>query len=247
MRNFKMIVEYDGAAYCGWQRQKNGVSIQQILEEAIALIVCEKVTLIGSGRTDAGVHAINQVANFKSSTLLPAEKIFRGINSVLPQDIAVKSLNEVHVDFHAQRDAQSKIYIYRICNRSLRPVLGRNYFWFIRFPLNLEMMKKAAQYLIGTQDFSCFCATGTDVKDRVRTITGIDIKSGADGLIEITVEARGFLKYMVRNIVGTLVEVARGKRKPQDMKEIIDSRNRNIAGVTAPACGLFLKEVKYDQ
>jgi tRNA pseudouridine38-40 synthase len=247
MRNFKLIVEYDGAAYCGWQRQKNGVSIQQILDEAIALIVCEKVTLIGSGRTDAGVHAINQVANFKSSTLLPAEKIFRGVNSVLPQDIVVKSLEEVSVDFHAQRDVQSKIYVYRICSRSLRPVLGRNYFWFIRFLLNLEMMKKAARYLIGTHDFSCFCATGTDVKDRVRTIIGIDIQAGADGLIEITVEARGFLKYMVRNIVGTLVEVARGKRKPSDMKEIIASRNRNIAGVTAPACGLFLKEVKYDQ
>jgi tRNA pseudouridine38-40 synthase len=247
MRNFKLIVEYDGAAYCGWQRQKNGVSIQQLLDEAIALIVCEKVTLIGSGRTDAGVHAINQVANFKSSTVLPAEKIFRGVNSVLPQDIVVKSLNEVHVDFHAQRDVQSKIYVYRICNQRLRPVLGRNYFWFIRFPLDLEMMGKAAKYLIGTHDFSCFCATGSDVKDRIRTIIAIDVKSGADGLIEITVEARGFLKYMVRNIVGTLVEVARGKRKPQDMKEIIASRNRDIAGVTAPACGLFLKEVKYDQ
>jgi tRNA pseudouridine38-40 synthase len=247
MRNFKLIVEYDGAAYCGWQRQKNGVSIQQLLDEAIALIVCEKVTLIGSGRTDAGVHAINQVANFKSSTVLPAEKIFRGVNSVLPQDIVVKSLNEVHVDFHAQRDVQSKIYVYRICNQRLRPVLGRNYFWFIRFPLDLEMMGKAAKYLIGTHDFSCFCATGSDVKDRIRTIIAIDVKSGADGLIEITVEARGFLKYMVRNIVGTLVEVARGKRNPQDMKEIIDSRNRDIAGVTAPACGLFLKEVKYEQ
>ena len=246
LRNFKMILEYDGAAYCGWQRQKNGVSIQQILEDAIAMIVSEKVTLIGSGRTDAGVHAINQVASFRSSTLLPAEKIFRGVNSVLPQDIVVKTLDEVHVDFHAQRDVQSKIYVYRICNKRLRPVLGRNYSWFIRFPLNLEMMKKAAQYLIGTHDFSCFCATGSDVKDRVRTITAIDVKSGDDDLIEITVEAKGFLKYMVRNIVGTLTEVGRGKRKPQEMKEIIDSRNRNIAGVTAPACGLFLKEVKYD-
>ena len=246
LRNFKMIVEYDGAAYCGWQRQKNGVSIQQVLEDAIALIVCEKVTLIGSGRTDAGVHAINQVANFRSTTLLPADKLFRGVNSVLPPDIVVKTLDEVHIDFHAQRDVQSKIYVYRICNRRLRPVLGRNYFWFIRFELDLEMMKNAAQYLIGTHDFSCFCATGSEVRGRVRTITGIDIKPGADGLIEITVEAQGFLKYMVRNIVGTLTEVARGKRKPQEMKEIIDSRNRNIAGVTAPACGLFLKEVKYD-
>jgi tRNA pseudouridine38-40 synthase len=246
MRNFKMIVEYDGAAYCGWQRQKNGVSIQQILEDAIGKIVNEKIKIVGSGRTDAGVHAINQVANFRGSTLLPAEKIFRGVNSVLPQDIVIKALDEVHLDFHAQRDVQSKIYVYRICNKSLRPVLGREYFWFIRFPLDLELMKKAAKYLIGTHDFSCFCATGTDVTDKVRTITAIDIKTAVDDIIEITVEAKGFLKYMVRNIVGTLTEIARGKRKPQEMKEIIDSRDRNIAGVTAPACGLFLKEVKYD-
>ena len=245
MRNFKIIVEYDGAAYVGWQRQLNGVSIQQILEEALGRITSGKVTLIGSGRTDAGVHAINQVANFKSPTKLPAERICRGVNSVLPPDIVVKKLEEVPIDFHAQHDVKSKVYVYRICNQNLRQVLGREYFWFIRYPLDLEKMRKAAQYLPGTHDFSCFCATGTDVKDRVRTLTDIVIETGPDGLIEITVEARGFLKYMVRNIVGTLTEVARGKRRPEEMKEIIDSRNRNIAGATAPACGLFLKEVKY--
>lgn len=245
MRNFKIIVEYDGAAYVGWQRQRNGVSVQQILEEALGLITSGKVTLIGSGRTDAGVHAMNQAANFKSATGLPADKIFRGVNSVLPPDVVIKKLEEVPIDFHAQRDVRSKIYVYRICNQSLRPVLGRDYFWFIRYPLDLEKMREAAQALLGTHDFSCFCATGTDVKDRVRTLTGIDIATGSDGLIEITVEARGFLKYMVRNIVGTLTEVARGKREPREMREIIDSRNRNIAGVTAPARGLFLKEVRY--
>jgi tRNA pseudouridine38-40 synthase len=245
MRNFKIIVEYNGAAYVGWQRQHNGVSIQQLLEEAVGRITSGKITLIGSGRTDAGVHAINQVANFKSLTRLPAEKIFRGVNSVLPPDIVVKKLEEVSIDFHAQHDVKSKVYVYRICNQSLRPVLGREYFWFIRFPLDLEKMKQAAQNLLGTHDFSCFCATGTDVKDRVRTLTNIVIETGRDGLIEITVEARGFLKYMVRNIVGTLVEVARGKRQPAEMREIIDSRDRNIAGATAPACGLFLKEVRY--
>jgi len=245
MRNFKIIVEYDGAAYVGWQRQRNGVSVQQILEEALGLITSDKVTLIGSGRTDAGVHAMNQAANIKSATKLPADKIFRGVNSVLPPDVVIKKLEEVSIDFHAQRDVQSKIYVYRICNQSLRPVLGRDYFWFIRYPLDLEKMREAAQALLGTHDFSCFCATGTDVKDRVRTLTGIDIETGPDGLINITVEARGFLKYMVRNIVGTLTEVARGKREPREMREIIDSRNRNIAGVTAPARGLFLKEVIY--
>ncbi|MBN1366262.1 MAG: tRNA pseudouridine(38-40) synthase TruA [Syntrophaceae bacterium] len=245
MRNFKMTIEYDGSAYCGWQRQENGISIQQLLEEAIEVITGQKVSVIGSGRTDAGVHALNQVGSFKCSTKLPVNKIFMGINSVLPEDIVVKKLEEVGDDFHALRDVKSKIYVYKICNQRLRPALGRNYFWHVRFPLDIGKMKKAAKYLLGTHDFSCFCATGTNVKDRVRTIVDIEIKTGNDGLIEIKVESQGFLKYMVRNIIGTLVEVGQGKRKPEEMKLIIESKNRNIAGVTAPACGLFLKEVKY--
>lgn len=245
MRNFKMIVEYDGTAYCGWQRQKNGISIQQTLEEIIQLITCKKVTVIGSGRTDAGVHALNQVANFKSDTRLPAEILFRGINGLLPQDIVLKSLEEVALEFHAQHDARAKVYVYRIYNSRLRPALGYNYFWFIHHYLDLPLMEQAAKYLIGRRDFSCFCATGSHVKDHVRTITDIIIKRDEGGLIEITMEAHGFLKYMVRNIVGTLIEVAQGKRPPDEMKEIIDSRDRNIAGITAPARGLYLKEVKY--
>ena len=240
-----MVVEYDGTAYCGWQRQENGLSIQQVLEDTIQLITQEKATVIGSGRTDAGVHALNQVASFRSDTRLPAGILYRGVNGLLPQDIVVKVLEEVAGEFHAQRDARGKAYIYRICNKRLRPALGRNYFWFIRHPLDLPLMAQAAQYLIGKHDFSSFCATGSDIKDRTRTVTGININSGEDGLLEITIEAQGFLKYMVRNIVGTLVEVGRGKRKPSEMKEIIDSRNRNIAGITAPARGLYLKEVKY--
>ena len=245
MRNFKMTVEYDGSAYCGWQRQENGTSIQQLLEEAIKLITGQKVAVIGSGRTDAGVHALNQVGSFRCSTKLPVNKIFMGMNSVLPPDIVVKELEEVADEFHALRDVKSKVYVYKICNQRLRPALGRNYFWHIRFPLDIGRMKKASKYLIGTHDFSCFCATGTHVKDRVRTITDIEIKKCDDGIIEIIVEAQGFLKYMVRNIIGTLVEVGRDKRKPEEMKVIIESRDRTIAGVTAPACGLFLKEVKY--
>ncbi len=245
MHNFKMIVEYDGTAYCGWQRQENGLTIQQVLEEAIQVITGEKVTVIGSGRTDAGVHALNQVAHFKSNSRLPVNNIYRGMNSVLPPDIVVKELEEVTDDFHAQHDVKSKVYVYKICNQHLRPALGRNFFWFIRFPLDLERMREASRYLIGTHDFSCFCATGTHVKDRVRTIIDIEIKTGDDGLIEIELESHGFLKYMVRNIIGTLVEVGRGKRKQEEMKVIIESRNRKIAGATAPACGLFLKEVKY--
>jgi tRNA pseudouridine38-40 synthase len=245
MRNFKMTVEYDGSAYCGWQRQENGTSIQQLLEEAIKLITGQKVSVIGSGRTDAGVHALNQVGSFKCSTKLTVNKIFMGMNSVLPPDIVVRELEEVSDDFNALRDAKSKVYVYKICNQRLRPALGRNYFWHIHYPLDIGKMKKAAKYLIGTHEFSCFCATGTDVKDRVRTIVYVEIKTCDDGIIEIKVESHGFLKYMVRNIIGTLVEVGRGKREPEEMKTIIESQNRNIAGVTAPAYGLFLMEVKY--
>jgi tRNA pseudouridine38-40 synthase len=240
-----MIVEYDGSAYRGWQRQKNGVSIQQVLEEAIKKITSQKVSVIGSGRTDAGVHALNQVASFRCATKLPVNNIYRGMNSVLPEDIVVKEMEEVPFEFHAQRDVKSKIYVYKICNQKLRPALGRNYSWFVRFDLDFAKMRQAAKYLIGTHDFSCFCATGTDVLDRVRTIKNIEIKNGQEGNIEIIVEAKGFLKYMVRNIIGTLVEVGRGKREPEEMKKIIASRDRKIAGATAPAHGLFLMEVKY--
>lgn len=245
IRNFKMILEYDGTAYCGWQRQKNGLSIQQVLEEKIQFITCEKVTVNGSGRTDAGVHALNQVAGFKSTTCLPAEILYRGINGLLPPDIVIKKLEEVAAEFHPRFDARGKIYVYKICNKSLRPALGRNYFWFIRYPLDLTVMKRACDYLIGRHDFSCFCASGTNVKDRNRNVTKLNIDKSMDGLLEITIEAQGFLKYMVRNIVGTLVEIGSGKRPPEEMKKIIESKDRNNAGITAPAHGLYLKEVKY--
>lgn len=246
MRNFKMILEYDGTAYCGWQRQDNGLSIQQVLEEAIECITCEKAVVIASGRTDAGVHAMNQVASFKSGTLLPVHRMFLGINSVLPEDIVIKDLQEVPLEFNALKDAQGKVYVYKILNQCLRPALGRHYFWFVRFSLNIEDMREAASYLIGEHNFNCFCATGCDIKDRVRTLTDILIAVKDEGMLEITVESSGFLRHMVRNIVGTLVDVGRGKLKPEDMREIIESRDRKKAGVAAPACGLFLKEVKYN-
>jgi tRNA pseudouridine38-40 synthase len=163
----------------------------------------------------------------------------------LPSDIVVKELTETTPEFHAQHDACGKIYIYRIYNSRLRRSIGRNYFWHINYPLDLKKMEKACQYLIGRHDFSCFCATGSHVKDRARTITAITLKKNRDNLLEITIAAEGFLRYMVRNIVGTLVEVGGGKYPPEEIIKIIDSGDRNCAGVTAPAQGLFLKEVKY--
>ncbi|MEN6620086.1 MAG: tRNA pseudouridine synthase A, partial [Smithella sp.] len=189
IRNFKMVLEYDGSAYCGWQRQKNGLSIQQTLEEKIEFITREKVTVIGSGRTDAGVHALNQVASFRSNTYLSSDILYRGINSLLPRDIVIKEFEEVEVNFHPRHNACGKVYVYKICNRKLRPALGRNYVWFIRYPLDLIAMKQAGDYLIGRHDFSCFCATGTNVKDRNRTVTNLSFDSGNDGLLDITIEA----------------------------------------------------------
>lgn len=244
MRNFKMILGYDGAAYCGWQRQLNGISIQQILEEAVAQITGEQVSIIASGRTDAGVHAIHQVASFKCRSLLPVNKIFMGINSVLPEDIVIQDLQEVPPDFNALKDAKGKVYLYRIRNQRVRPVLGRQYSWFVRFPLDLARMQEAAHHLTGEHDFSCFCATGCDIKNRIRTLNHITIHQGEQGLLEITVESSGFLRHMVRNIIGTLVDVGRGKLQPEDIPEIIAGGDRKKAGVAAPAHGLFLKEVK---
>ena len=240
-----MIIEYDGAAYCGWQRQLNGVSIQQVVEDAVAQIIGEKVSIIASGRTDAGVHALNQVASFQSHSLLSVNKIFLGVNSVLPEDIVVKDLQEAPSDFNALRDAKGKVYVYRIRNQHVRPVLGRQYYWFVRFPLDLVRMREAASYLNGEHDFSCFCATGCDIKNRIRTLGSITIYQRENGMLEITVESSGFLRHMVRNIVGTLVDVGRGKLQPKDIPEIIAGRDRKKAGVAAPAYGLFLKEVKY--
>jgi len=245
MRNLKMFLEYDGTAYCGWQRQQNGMSIQQVLEESVGRIIHEKVSIIASGRTDAGVHAVNQVASFRVESPLPVDKIFLGVNSVLPADIVLTDLQEADPDFNALKDAKGKIYLYRIKNQRLRPVLGRQYYWFVRCPLDIERMRRAASYLTGRHDFSCFCATGCDVKDRVRTLRDIAIDGRDHGMLDITVESSGFLRHMVRNIVGTLVDAGRDKLNPDDIPDIIASRDRKKAGTAAPACGLFLKEVKY--
>ncbi|MBN1662096.1 MAG: tRNA pseudouridine(38-40) synthase TruA [Deltaproteobacteria bacterium] len=245
MRTIKIIVEYDGYDYHGWQRQKNRLTVQQVLEEKIGIIADEKIKVVGSGRTDAGVHALNQVAHFKTSSKLESDRLCYGINSLLPADIVIKQLTEVGDDFHAQNDAASKTYLYRIYNRPVRSVLHRHYAWHIPYALDVKQMQEAACLIIGPHDFSSFCATGTDVATRDRTVISVDIESGADGFISIWVEATGFLRYMVRNIVGTLVDVGRGKITPGNFRDILHARDRTKAGPTAPPYGLFLKDVKY--
>ena len=245
MRNVKMVIEYDGTQYRGWQRQKNGVSIQQVLEEKIAVITRETVKVIGSGRTDAGVHAFAQVAHFKTASPIPGKSLQDGLNSLLPKDIVIRELTDVDASFHARIDVKSKIYLYRIFNGRTRTALYRNYAWAVHKPLDLQAMQEGASKLIGRHDFTSFSAVHTDVATFTRTIRDISVTSTSRGFIEILVEADGFLRYMVRTIAGTLVEVGKGRRQPGDMEGILNARDRNMAGMTAPAQGLFLKEVKY--
>lgn len=245
MRNIKMILEYEGTSYHGWQYQVGMTTIQQVLEECIGTITQEKIRVFGSGRTDAGVHALNQVANFTTNTTIEAKNLLRGINSLLPEDIVVKDLMDTDGAFHARYDAKSKVYLYQIVNSPVRSALYSRYAWFVRESLDIERMRDASSCLLGTHDFSSFCAANCGIKSHVRTVMNISVEMNQRGIVKVYVEADGFLKYMVRNIMGTLSDVGRGKLSPAAFKGIMETKDRRRAGVTAPACGLFLKEVKY--
>jgi tRNA pseudouridine38-40 synthase len=245
MRNIRLIVEYDGTAYCGWQRQENGLSIQQVIEESIGRMTGEEIRIIGSGRTDAGVHALRQVAHFHTAALLGERNFLLGINSLLPADIAVREVQEVDPAFHARFAVKSKVYLYRICNRPVRSALERHYAWFVWQPLALEAIKGVLDLFRGRHDFSSFCSTHTDSPDHIRTILDIGVEKDAEDMINIFVEADGFLRYMVRTIVGALVDVGRGRCSREEMADILAARDRKRAGLTAPPHGLFLKDVKY--
>ena len=248
MRTIRMTLEYDGSGYHGWQRQKNSRSIQEVLEERIAVITREPIKVIGSGRTDAGVHALGQVAHFQTSCGIPASNLLKGINSLLPADIVVKSLDDAPPGFHARIDARRKTYLYRIYNGATPTALYRRSVWQVYGPLDTVAMRAAAAHLLGRHDFTSFCTVHTDAVSFTREIYRLEISPVAcdPGLfLEIEVEADGFLRYMVRTIVGTLVEIGRGKRPAAEMGEILRGRNRDRAGMTAPPQGLFLKEVRY--
>ena len=244
-RNIKIILEYDGTRYHGWQRQANGLTVQEVLEESISTITQEDIRVVGSGRTDAGVHAMNQVANFRTNSNIKERGLLRGINSLLPWDVVVKELAEVDASFHARYNAKSKIYMYQIYRGAVRSALYRDYAWFIHDTLDIEKMKEAAQLLLGTFDFLSFCAANCGIENHVRTVMSVDIETDRRGMVKFCIEADGFLKYMVRNIVGTLVDVGRGKLSRAEFIRIVEAKDRKRASQTAPAHGLFLKEVKY--
>lgn len=245
MRNIKLTIEYDGTNYQGWQVQPKGQTIQGMIEEKLALLMGETIHLIGSGRTDAGVHAFNQIAHFKTQNRMNVRSIQKALNSLLPPDIVIKGVEEVEEGFHARKQSKSKVYEYRILNQDLRSAFHRGYVWHIPQKLNLREMKKATQSLIGEHDFSSFRSVGSPTRTPVRKIIRAEWKRSRDGLIRFEIEANGFLKQMVRAIVGTLIEVGKGKIDAEDFRRILDSRDRKKAGPTAPGHGLFLKEVKY--
>jgi tRNA pseudouridine38-40 synthase len=245
MRNIKLLIEYDGTNYQGWQVQPKGPTIQGMLGDKIKLITGESIQLVGSGRTDAGVHALGQVAHFKMQSQMDLSLMQRALNNLLPRDIVIQKIGEVEESFHARKHAKRKIYEYRILNRSLRSAFYRGYVWHIPQKLNLTQMKKATQSLIGEHDFSAFRTVGSSTRTTVRNVIHAEWKRGHDGLIRFEIEANGFLKQMVRSIVGTLVDVGKGKINVEEFQKILKSRDRKKAGPTAPAQGLFLKEVKY--
>jgi tRNA pseudouridine38-40 synthase len=245
MRNIKLLIEYDGTNYQGWQVQPEGPTIQGMLEEKLSRLTGERVHLIGSGRTDSGAHALGQVAHFKTQSRMDICTIQRAVNSLLPPDIVIQKIEEVDEGFHSRKHSKSKVYEYRILNRNLRSAFHRGYVWYIPQKLNLTEMKKATQNLIGEHDFSSFRSVGTPTRTAVRRVIRAEWKRGRDGIIRFEIEANGFLKQMVRAIVGTFVEVGKGRMKASDFRKIMNSRDRKNAGPTAPAQGLFLKEVKY--
>jgi len=245
MPNFKITIEYDGSAYHGWQRQAADRTIQGEIENALMIMTGDSITVIGSGRTDAGVHALNQTSNFRCATSLTPEAFLKGLNSLLPEDIVITSCKVVPEKFHARYDVKSKVYHYRILNRLLPTAISRQYAWHIRKKLDLGAMKEALCCIIGSHDFKAFEGTGSPRVSTVRCILNADlIKTDHDYMV-LKIEGDGFLKFMVRNIVGTLVDVGLGKITPDDFKQILISKDRNLAGITAPAHGLFLIEVKY--
>ena len=245
MRNIKLTIEYDGREFNGWQKQPNKLNIQGTIEQAIKSITGEEIELNASGRTDAGVHALNQVANFKTNSQIPIEKFAIAINSKLKKSIVIKSAEEVDERFHSRLNCKRKTYRYVINNSIIGSAIYRNLETHIPQKLDVEKMKQAIKYFEGEHNFKAFKASGTSSKSSVRKIYEAKIyENGEKIYIELT--GNGFLYNMVRIIAGTLVDVGTEKIEPEDIKKIIDSKDRNLAGKTLQPNGLYLVEVNYD-
>ncbi|VAV84767.1 tRNA pseudouridine(38-40) synthase [hydrothermal vent metagenome] len=257
MRNIKLTIEYDGTNYSGWQIQPDSPTIQGALEAAVRMIIAYKISsdntpsdlsydgIHGASRTDAGVHAFAHVATFKTDSLIPVDGLRRGLNSILPGDIAVKDAALVPADFDARRHSKGKTYLYKVLTGPTRSPVYRNRCWYLRESLDLELMQEGAKLLVGEKDFSSFRASGCGAKHPIREVTSFTVEAGDDGFIEFTVRGTAFLRHMVRIMVGTLVELGKGKVTINEFKDIIEAKKRTAAPYTAPPQGLFLMKTEY--
>lgn len=245
MRNFKIVIQYEGTKYQGWQRQEStGNTIQGKFEAILSKMTGSKVQIDGSGRTDAGVHAYGQVANFKINTHMSAQEILEYINRYLPEDIGVIEIREMPERFHSRLNAVGKTYRYRIWNSDLPCVFDRRYVYEFPQKLDIEAMRRAAAYCIGRHDFKAFTSNKKSKKSTVRTIESIEIQQSGPEIV-ITYKGDGFLYHMVRILTGALIEVGQGTRRVEEMERLIASGTREMAGALAPAKGLALMEVRY--
>lgn len=244
---FRLTLEYDGAGFQGWQAQSGDRrTVQGVLESAVARITGEQTRVQGSGRTDAGVHAEGQVASVRLETPMPAERLRQALNGVLPPDLVVLALRPVPEDFDPRRSARSKLYRYALWNGPCRSPLRAARSLWLQQPLDLGAMREAAAALLGTHDFRSFQAAGSSVTTTIRALLRIEIRGASGAAVDLDFEGTGFLRHMVRNLVGTLVEVGTGRRAAADMAALLAARDRSRAGRTAPAHGLTLVRVRYD-
>ena len=244
MRNLKLTLAYDGTDFHGWQIQPQLRTIQGELRQALQKLFNHPVNVIGSGRTDAGVHAHGQVANVETIRTMDTDAVLRGVNALLPEEIRVWSVEEVSLEFHARRSARAKTYEYHVWRDPIVSPFHRRYMYAFRYPLDEEAMDRGTKHFLGTHDFTSFCATATETEDRTRTIFNACWER-SDSTWVFRIRGSGFLQYMVRTITGTLLEIGQNRRQPEQLPEIFNARDRRLAGPSVPPHGLHLIEVEY--
>jgi len=247
VRNIRLFIAYDGTNYLGWQVQPKGPTIQGKIQEVLSRVLGHKVKLKAAGRTDTGVHALHQVAHFLTTSDKSVEVIFRALSGLLPKDIVVWRVEEVYFKFHAQKHALKKTYRYFIHNSITPNPLTRLYTWWLKEELNLEEMQRCLPFIIGEKDFASFKKSGTDIKSTIRTIYDAKFFWCTDDVLCFEIVGRGFMRYMVRNLVGAFVEVGRGKMTAEDFKALMDARDRSLAPPAAPPQGLVLYRIEYPE
>lgn len=245
MRNIRLVIAYDGTAYQGFQKQPHGSTIQCELEKALEKFLREPVRIVGASRTDAGAHAVAQVANFETGNTMPVARIKASLNGILPPDIKASKVEEVAPGYHARRDATAREYEYYIWNADFQNVFKRDYAYHVPEKLDREAVVEAVAYIEGTHDFKAFCVAESAAKGCVRTVYSAVLKDDGGHLLTVYIKANSFVHQMVRSIIGTAVEVGLGKRSPESIRDLLKSGDRSSVGKTAPARGLFLTEIYY--